>query len=62
MYKNLVKKGGFIGFHDIIESDYHHNLNCFVDKFWNEIKSDYEHIEFIQKQDQQKYGIGVLTI
>ena len=62
MYKKLVKKGGFIGFHDIIESDYHHKLNCFVDKFWNEIKLDYEHIEFIQKQDQHKYGIGVLKI
>ncbi|EDM42963.1 hypothetical protein SCB49_01627 [unidentified eubacterium SCB49] len=62
MYKDLVKKGGLIGFHDIIDSEYHHELNCFVDKFWNEIKSEYEYKEFIQNPLQHKYGIGVLKV
>ena len=62
MYKGLVRKGGLIGFHDIISSEYHHNLDCFVDQLWNELKKDYEHIEFIQNPKQHKYGIGVLKV
>ncbi|WP_338733345.1 class I SAM-dependent methyltransferase [Mangrovimonas cancribranchiae] len=60
MYSGLVKKGGLIAFHDIVESDYHHNLNCYVDKFWNEIKNKHEYVEFIESPKQRKYGIGVL--
>ena len=60
MYKGLVDKGGLIAFHDIVSSECHHNLNCYVDKLWNEIKNDYQHIEFIQNPKQHKYGIGVL--
>jgi predicted O-methyltransferase YrrM len=60
-YKKLVKPGGLIGFHDIVTTDYHHNLNCFVDQFWNEIKHKYQYVEFIQDPKQRKYGIGVLT-
>lgn len=38
MYSPLIKDGGFIGFHDIKEfSD--------VEKFWNEIKNNYKHLE-----------------
>ncbi|SRX75619.1 class I SAM-dependent methyltransferase [Aequorivita antarctica] len=62
MYKPLVKPGGLIGFHDIVDTEYHHNLNCYVDKLWNEIKGDYEYIEFIQNHTQNKYGIGVLKV
>lgn len=62
MYKDLVKPGGLIGFHDIVSSDYHHNMQCFVDKLWNEIKSDYEYKEFIQNPHQHKYGLGVIKL
>ena len=62
MYKSLVKSGGLIGFHDIVDTEYHHKLDCYVDKLWNEIKSDYEYVEFIQDPNQRKYGIGVLTM
>ncbi len=62
MYKDLVKKGGLIAFHDIVDTEYHHNLNCFVDKLWNEIKQDYEYLEFISDPKQNKYGIGVLKV
>jgi predicted O-methyltransferase YrrM len=62
MYKPLVKKGGLVAFHDIVETDYHHNLGCYVDQLWNEVKDDYEHVEFVQSPNQRKYGIGVLKV
>ena len=62
MYKPLVRMGGVIAFHDIMDSEYHHKQECYVDKLWNEIKSDYEYKEFIQSPSQHKYGIGVLKI
>lgn len=62
MYKKLVKKGGLIAFHDIISSDYHHNLDCYVDQLWNEIKNDHKFKEFIQDPNQHKYGIGVVEV
>ena len=62
MYKNLVKKGGLIAFHDIVESEYHHKLDCYVDVLWNEIKKNYNHVEFIQNKNQHKYGIGVIKV
>jgi predicted O-methyltransferase YrrM len=62
MYKPLVKQEGLIAFHDIVDSEYHNNLDCYVDKLWNEIKGDYEHLEFVQSLNQRKYGIGVLKV
>jgi predicted O-methyltransferase YrrM len=59
-YKDLVKEGGIIAFHDIVNSDHHHKLNCYVDVFWNEIKNDYIHKEFINNESQDRYGIGIL--
>ncbi|MEZ4854642.1 class I SAM-dependent methyltransferase [Flavobacterium sp.] len=62
MYKSFVKKGGYIGFHDIANTEYHHKLNCFVDVLWNEIKRDYKYVEFFENPNQRKYGIGVIQI
>ncbi len=62
MYKGLVKKGGLIGFHDIANTDYHHNLNCYVDVLWNQIKEDHEYVEFFENKNQRKYGIGVIKV
>ncbi len=62
MYKPLVKPGGLIGFHDIVDTEYHHRLDCYVDKLWNEVKGDYKYVEFIQDPNQRKYGIGVLKV
>ncbi len=58
IYEPLVKKGGIIAFHDILDSKLHDELNCHVHKFWNEIKGDYKHFEFIEKNDWG--GIGVI--
>ena len=58
MYKDLVKEGGIIGFHDIVDSEEHRKANCFVSKTWNEIKNNYRHLEFIDGGIWA--GIGVL--
>jgi len=66
-YRDLVKEGGFIGFHDIRDTEFHRNLPppdgpCMVAKFWNEIKNSYEHWEFLDPDDATYMGIGVLKI
>lgn len=38
IYRQFVKQGGFIAFHDIIESKFHTAANCFVSKFWAKLK------------------------
>ncbi len=65
MYKHLVKKDGWIGFHDIKDSQFHHSHNCFVDKLWKKLSGDkLEYIDnsngfggigFIQNNDNLKY-------
>jgi len=37
MYKEFVKNGGLIGFHDIKESEFHAKAACFVSNFWNDM-------------------------
>ena len=44
-YSPFCRKGGMVCFHDIVKSDWHASHNCFVDKFWNEIKNEYPHKE-----------------
>jgi len=62
MYKSLVRSGGLIGFHDIIASDYHHDMKCFVDVLWEELILEYEHKAFIQDPSQHKYGLGIVVM
>jgi cephalosporin hydroxylase len=55
MYRKLIKKGGFIAFHD---TEYAEG----VSRFWSEIKGQYEHKwEFISANGP-RYGIGLLQI
>jgi cephalosporin hydroxylase len=66
IYKNYVNEGGWIGFHDIKSTEFHHNNNCFVDVLWNKLEGtkieycDYTHdscgIGLIQKNRQLKYN------
>jgi cephalosporin hydroxylase len=58
MYSNLVVKGGIIALHDIClhPSD----TVCEVEKFWNEIKSNYRFEEIIKDKHQGWAGIGIL--
>lgn len=67
LYSPLVRKGGVIVFHDIVE-DYstRHGINTpnyagGVPQFWNEIKRQYKQIEeVIEDPEQDGYGIGIL--
>ena len=59
MYSPLVKPGGVIVFHDICT--HAAELNCHVDQFWNELKQDRAHLEFVENPAQGMYGIGVIT-
>lgn len=59
MYSTFVKKGGFIAFHDIVDSEYHKNLNCNVAKFWNELNYKFK-LEFNSKSFCM--GIGVIKL
>jgi autotransporter strand-loop-strand O-heptosyltransferase len=52
MYKEFVKQGGWIGFHDIKDTEYHRNANCGVDKLWSELKGN--KVEFLE--DMSAYG------
>jgi predicted O-methyltransferase YrrM len=58
MYKDFVREGGIIAFHDIV--DHPDNPDCNVDRFWNELKEQYETEEIIEKEDQTWAGIGIL--
>ena len=40
MYKEFVKPGGWIGFHDTKDTEYHRSANCGVDKLWSELKGN----------------------
>lgn len=60
MYSPLVRKGGMVILHDIVE----HTLEncCEVHRFWNEIKLQYSHREIIENPTQGWAGIGVLFL
>lgn len=57
MYSPLVRKGGIIAFHDIVE---HKSSDCKVNEFWREVKQGKESKEFVKDRDQGQYGIGIL--
>jgi predicted O-methyltransferase YrrM len=58
MYSPLVRRGGLIAFHDIALSGGSREVH----KLWEEVKSDYEHKEFIHKTGSGAMGIGVLRV
>lgn len=62
LYHRLVRKGGIIAFHDILDTPLHRELFCRVDLFWNEIKKDDRFIahEIIDGNDWG--GIGYLIV
>ena len=45
-YGPLVRSGGLIAFHDIVT--HKKETRCEVERFWNEIKAQYRHQEFIE--------------
>lgn len=66
-YRDMIGPGGFIGFHDIVDSEYHRENGCYVAQFWEEIKKDYKHYEFLDGNSywitpSESMGIGVLVM
>lgn len=60
LYSPLVRSGGVIALHDIAEDL--PSTGCEVCRFWNQIKSQYRHIEIINDRQRCAYGIGVLYV
>lgn len=60
MYSPLVRGGGVIAFHDIV--DHPPELQCQVKKFWDEVKLRYRHKEIIDNPGQRWAGIGLLYV
>ena len=60
MYSPLVKEGGIVAFHDIVKHTV--ESGCEVNKFWDEIKHDYESIELIGDKKQTSAGIGIIYL
>jgi glycosyltransferase involved in cell wall biosynthesis/cephalosporin hydroxylase len=47
VYKEFIHENTLIGFHDIIDSQFHRDEGCFVANFWDELKLNYSFEEFI---------------
>jgi len=60
MYGPLVRKGGLIAFHDIVEGP--PEAVGGVPQFWREIKPQYRYREIINDPLQGGYGIGILSV
>lgn len=58
MYKDFVKPGGWIGFHDIKPTEFHHENGCFVDEFWDEIPQQ----KFWFMSQESYGGIGLIKV
>lgn len=58
MYSPLVKKDGYVVFHDIVPdlSD----TGVGVPDFWQNMKNDYEYTEIVKDWNQGGYGIGLI--
>jgi GT2 family glycosyltransferase len=64
-FSPLVRKGGYIIFHDIVDSEHHKRWGCYVADFWQELKKKYHYWEFIDNNEytgstHRSMGIGVI--
>ena len=50
IYKQFLNENSIVGFHDIIDSQFHDENNCFVSTLWSELKQQYENVEFMYPQ------------
>ena len=58
LYRNLVRPGGMIAFHDVAVHPPH--KQCEVDRLWAEVSREYPAMEFIEDREQGWAGIGIL--
>ncbi len=57
MYAPLVRSGGIVAFHDIVS--YRQETECEVEKFWNEIKPRYRHLEIVEASTHGPMPIAI---
>ncbi len=60
MYNTLVRKGGLIAFHDVVEKQPIPQNQVYY--FWEQIKKTVDYEEFIHDSEQTGYGIGVIHV
>jgi len=60
LYGPLVRPGGLIGLHDILENRFDKDID--VSRFWNEIKGRFVVEEIVDRADQGVFGIGVVIV
>jgi predicted O-methyltransferase YrrM len=61
LYLDLVKKGGMIALHDVHRSSFHESHGCFVHNFWDEIKNNFDCVEFYDNKEYHEWGgIGLI--
>lgn len=59
-YKELVREGGIIAFHDVIKNQPVPGNQVF--NFWEPVKQQYRHEEFIDDTSQCGFGIGIVYV
>jgi glycosyltransferase involved in cell wall biosynthesis/GT2 family glycosyltransferase/predicted O-methyltransferase YrrM len=47
LYEQFLNENSIVGFHDINDSQFHAEANCFVSTLWSELKQQYENVEFM---------------
>jgi cephalosporin hydroxylase len=57
-YREFVKPGGFIAFHDIKDTPYHRRMSCEVGRLWKELMGEKQ--EFCSNTDWG--GIGLMRV
>jgi cephalosporin hydroxylase len=57
-YSPFVTDGGLIAFHDIVTIE--HDPDCEVDRFWRELRDEYETTEIIADPQQDRGGVGLI--
>lgn len=60
-YSPLIRRGGLVAFHDIVDSPEHREQGCEVATFWNQLKLQYEHVEYIT-EPLHWGGIGIIKL
>jgi cephalosporin hydroxylase len=60
LFKDLVRPGGYIAFHDVVPHTRPRVFKSEVDKLWDELKPSFKHTEIIADPKQGWAGIGVL--
>lgn len=68
LYRRLVRRGGIIAFHDIVEDSFTrsgHRTRTYVGEvpaLWRQIRAQYgEHREFVDSWTQDGYGLGAIV-